>query len=139
MNIELLEKTRDSIADRRNMFEMGDWSTCICGHAARILGVERVNSGFSGTFADRLGLRVRAKEIFSSEVADRLGLDRVRAEEIFWRTHLGREDAIRLLTELIAEARRATPAEPMPMPTPEPPPTPEPEPDDPEVEELVCI
>ena len=119
MNVELLQKTRDSVADENLIFNMLSWSDCICGHAARIAGIGRPSS-----------IDWPSVQPYMHAVTAALGMDLARADALFGRIGLSRAAAVLVLDNLIAEAQATQPVEPERIP-----PELDPDPDELEQEE----
>lgn len=111
MNIEALEKTRDSVANPENPFDMSYWNTCIAGHAAKVAGigplVERlpgVPAFLNDTF-DRWNAVFHQERIY--EVMKFLGISFNTKIALF--SHVtgpqNREQAVAALNRLIAQQR----------------------------------
>lgn len=50
MNIEALQKTRDSVANEENQLDMSSWENCVAAHAARVAGIGRLYDEHSMNF-----------------------------------------------------------------------------------------
>lgn len=88
LNIEALRKTQESIANLNLPFYMGDWCSCIAGHACRVMGYE------VGTYNNMYLVDSKARRY--------LGLSNAQACHLF-AAPIGqnREAAIQLIEELI--------------------------------------
>jgi hypothetical protein len=96
LNIDLLRRVQESIADPAKPFCMSCWVTCIAGHTRRVL--------------EEQGERLSGSPEYSEYVArEALGLSFDQAEALFYLTirNTRRQDAIAAIDKLIAEESRA--------------------------------
>jgi len=56
LNVALLRKVQDSIADESIPFNMGSWYHCIAGHTCKVVGTRSYQADMEGEAASLLGL-----------------------------------------------------------------------------------
>ena len=93
LNIPLLRKVQESIADPSKPFDMGDWETCICGHVKHVATGFPISSlafpgEYGGIWTTGLG-------------AQFLGLSQAQAAQLFTQYDLDRRGAVEAL-EILA-------------------------------------